>query len=41
MQFRHASDYDDFYIVAKEKAEEQIMTAKELIEQIEAYCLKW
>lgn len=27
--FRHASDYDDFYIATKEKAEEQIMTAKE------------
>lgn len=39
-EIRHASDYDDFYIATKEKAEEQIMTAKELIEQIEAYCLK-
>lgn len=38
-EIRHASDYDDFYIATKEKAEEQIMTAKELIEQIEAYCL--
>ncbi|MDE7310714.1 MAG: HEPN domain-containing protein [Eubacterium sp.] len=39
-EIRHASDYDDFYIATKEKAEEQIMTAKELIELIEAYCLK-
>lgn len=39
-EIRHASDYDDFYIATKEKAEEQIMTAKELIEKIEAYCLK-
>lgn len=38
-EIRHASDYDDFYIATKEKAEEQIMTAQELIEQIEAYCL--
>lgn len=38
-EIRHASDYDDFYIATKEKAEEQIMTAKELIEQIEAYYL--
>lgn len=38
-EVRHASDYDDFYIATKEKAEEQIMTAKELIEHIEAYCL--
>lgn len=38
-EIRHASDYDDFYIATKEKAEEQIMTAQELIEQIEIYCL--
>lgn len=38
-EIRHASDYDDFYIATKEQAEEQILTAKELIEQIEAYCL--
>lgn len=38
-EIRHASDYDDFYITTKEKAEEQILTAKELTEQIEAYCL--
>lgn len=37
-QIRHASDYDDFYIATKEKAEEQILTAKELIGQIEDYC---
>lgn len=39
-EIRHASDYDDFYIATKEKAEEQILTAKELIEQIEVYCLE-
>ncbi|MCI9019321.1 MAG: HEPN domain-containing protein [Eubacterium sp.] len=38
-EIRHASDYDDFYIATKEKAEEQIITARELIEQIEAYCI--
>ena len=35
---RHASDYDDFYIATKEEAAEQIATAEELIEVIEAYC---
>ena len=39
-EIRHAGDYDDFYIATKEKAEEQIMAAKEMIEQIEAYCQK-
>ncbi len=38
-EIRHASDYDDFFIATEEKAEEQILTAKELIEQIEDYCL--
>lgn len=38
-EIRHASDYDDFYIATKEKSEEQIITAKELIEQVETYCL--
>jgi hypothetical protein len=28
------------YIATKEKAEEQILTAKELIELVEAYCIK-
>lgn len=37
-EIRHASDYDDFYLATKEKAEEQVLTAKELIEQIESYC---
>jgi uncharacterized protein (UPF0332 family) len=39
-EIRHSSDYDDFYIATKEKAEEQILTAKELIELVEAYCIK-
>ena len=37
-EIRHASDYDDFYIATREKAEEQILTAGELIQQIEVYC---
>ena len=37
-EIRHASDYDDFYIATKEEAEEQIMTADELIRLIEIYC---
>ncbi len=38
-EIRHASDYDDFYIATREKAEEQIVTARELIKLIENYCL--
>lgn len=38
-EIRHASDYDDFYIATKAEAEEQIATARELLELIEAYCL--
>ena len=37
-EIRHASDYDDFYIATKEEAEEQIMTADELIRLVEIYC---
>ena len=37
-EIRHASDYDDFYIATKEEAEEQIITADELIRLIEIYC---
>lgn len=39
-EIRHASDYDDFYIATREKAEAQITTAKELIETVEIYCLR-
>lgn len=38
-EIRHSSDYDDFYLATKEKAEEQVLAAKELIEHIEAYCI--
>lgn len=37
-EIRHASDYDDFYIAIKEEAEEQVETAREVLELIEAYC---
>ena len=37
-EIRHASDYDDFYIATKIEAEEQIMTAKELLELVIKYC---
>ena len=37
-EIRHASDYDDFYIATKAEAEEQIATAKELLELVSQYC---
>ncbi|MBQ5916950.1 MAG: HEPN domain-containing protein [Lachnospiraceae bacterium] len=37
-EIRHASDYDDFYIATKVEAEEQIATAKELLELVSQYC---
>lgn len=37
-EIRHASDYDDFYIATKAEAEEQIDTAKELLELVQKYC---
>ncbi|MGF6366035.1 uncharacterized protein (UPF0332 family) [Aequitasia blattaphilus] len=39
-EIRHASDYDDFYIATKVEAQEQIETAKEVINSIEDYCTK-
>jgi len=39
-EIRHASDYDDFYIATKEEAEEQIATAKELIQLVEIHCIE-
>lgn len=36
------SDYDDFYIATREEAEEQILTARELINQVEEYVnIRW
>ena len=41
-EIRHASDYDDFYIATREEAEEQILTARELINQVEEYVnIRW
>ena len=37
-EIRHASDYDDFYIATKEKSQEQIETAEELIGMVENFC---
>ncbi|MCM1201702.1 MAG: HEPN domain-containing protein [Bacteroides fragilis] len=37
-EIQHESDYDDFYIATKEKSQEQIETAEELIKIIEEYC---
>ncbi len=36
-EIRHASDYDDFYIVSVEDAREQLETAEEVIEMVEKY----
>ncbi len=35
---KHTNDYDDFYIVTREKSQEQIETAEELIKMVEEYC---
>ena len=34
---RHASDYDDFYVVSGEDAAEQIKTAEEVVDMVEKY----
>ena len=39
-EIRHASDYDDFYIATRDEAEEQIATAKELIQLVEKHCME-
>ena len=36
-EVRHASDYDDFYIVSIEDAGEQLETAKEVVTLVEEY----
>ena len=36
-EVRHASDYDDFYIVSIEDAKEQLETAKEVVSMVEQY----
>lgn len=36
-EIRHASDYDDFYIVSVEDAKEQLETAKDVVDMVEKY----
>lgn len=36
-EIRHASDYDDFYIVSVEDAREQMETAREVVEKVDKY----
>lgn len=36
-EVRHASDYDDFYIVSIEEAREQLDTAREVVDMAEKY----
>lgn len=36
-EVRHASDYDDFYIISVDEAKEQVEAAKEVVEMIEKY----
>lgn len=37
-EIRHASDYDDFYIATREKSQEQVETAEELIKMVDKFC---
>ncbi len=39
-QLREKSDYDDFYVASKEKAEEQIETARYILSQVEEHLRK-
>lgn len=36
-EVRHASDYDDFYVVSVEDAEEQMKTAEDVVVMVEKY----
>ena len=36
-EIRHASDYDDFYIISVEDAKEQLETAREVVDLVENY----
>lgn len=38
-EIRHASDYDEFYLVTKEETEAQIKSARELIELVEIFLI--
>ena len=37
-EIRHASDYDDFYIVVIDEVREQIEAADEIVDLLEKYC---
>ncbi len=39
-EIRHASDYDDFYLVNKEETLQQISTAQEFLKMAREYCEK-
>lgn len=36
-EIRHASDYDDFYILSIQETEEQLQTAKEVVSLVDEY----
>lgn len=36
-EIRHASDYDDFYIVSVEESKEQLQTAREVVNMVGGY----
>ena len=36
-EIRHASDYDDFYIVSVEEVKNQLETAKKVLYQVKEY----
>ena len=36
-EIRHASDYDDFYVISKEEVEEQIANAERFCEAVQGY----
>ena len=36
-EVRHASDYDDFYVISIEDAKRQVETAKEVVEAVKQY----
>lgn len=36
-EVRHASDYDDFYIVSVDDAKEQLGTAREVVDMVDKY----
>lgn len=37
-EIRHASDYDDFYLINKDKTRQQILTKQEFLNMAKEYC---